>query len=102
MKIIQIFISIILTLTVIRVSMALDTSTHRMINNKIADSTLNGFSLDQYIKNNLGLSQGVSELINNNSIDYLLELGGEYEDKPPNVFPYLRSVNHFHDPLMGN
>jgi hypothetical protein len=26
-------------------------------------------------------------------------VGGNYEDKPPGVIPYLRSVNHFHNPL---
>jgi hypothetical protein len=27
--------------------------------------------------------------------------GAEFDDKPPGVLPYVRSVNHFHNPLVS-
>lgn len=62
---------------------ALDPSTHKAINLQIANSTMNGFSLDQYLKDNLGFSQGIAEEFDGRRVDAWLELGGRYEDIPP-------------------
>lgn len=78
---------------------ALNPSTHRAINLEVANSTMNGFSLDQYLKSNLDILQGTAEKFDGERVDVWLELGGRYEDEPPWTLPYLRSVNHFHNPL---
>ena len=100
--IIKIFIIVLL---IQGTAFALDLSTHRAINLHIANSTMNGFSLDQYLKSNLDFSQGIGEKFDGRRVDIWLELGGRYEDIPPWDLPdswglpYLRSVNHFHNPI---
>lgn len=37
--------------------------THRAINEYIAQTSINGFSLKEYLINNLGLAKGVDEII---------------------------------------
>ena len=86
---------------------SLDVKTHKAINETVAKGIMNGFSLDSYLINNLGIGGGVSEYFkdkdqNNNRVYDWLKLGGEYEDKPPWTLPYVRSVNHFHNPLKTN
>ncbi len=97
------FITMILIVVSIQeISFALEVETHQAINYYIADSTLNGFSLGGYLKQNCGFSQGIAENFNGLRVDEWLSIGGKYEDKPPgwyNKIPYLRSVNHFHDPI---
>ena len=52
------------------------------------------------MKNNLGLTSGIREILTeNNSVQRWLELGGEYEDIPYWYLPYVRSLNHFHNPI---
>ena len=79
---------------------ALNPSTHKAINGRIAQGTFDGFSLDAYLKTTLGISQGIDETVAENTkiIDWL-KLGGEYEDWPAWYLPYLRSKNHFHNPI---
>lgn len=79
---------------------ALEVKTHKAINEVIAKGTFNGFSLDTYLKTNLGIQQGIDEVVaQNTKIFKWLERGGEYEDVPVWYLPYLRSVNHFHNPI---
>lgn len=79
---------------------ALIVETHEAINRQAASSTFNNFSLDLYLKNNLGISVGIDQPYNGNiSVSDWISLGGKFEDKPPWNIPYLRSVNHFHNPL---
>ena len=78
---------------------ALNPDTHKNINEFIGLNTLNEFSLDSYLKDQLGLSDGKEEKFNSNMVYEWLGKGGEYEDEPPWTTPYLRSVNHFHNPL---
>lgn len=78
---------------------ALSPSTHRAINLRVANSTMGAFSLNQYLINNLKFSQGIGETFNGQRVDLWLSDGGEYEDKPPWTLPYLRSKNHFHNPI---
>jgi len=42
---------------------ALEVDTHKAINEYIAIGTINGFSLDSYLKNQLGFQNGVEEQI---------------------------------------
>jgi hypothetical protein len=80
-------------------SYSLEVSTHEAINERIASGLFNGFSLDSYLKNNLGFTKGKDESVNGKKVYELIRDGGRYEDKPPWTLPYRRSVNHFHNPL---
>ncbi|HDL14685.1 MAG TPA: hypothetical protein ENH28_00775 [Euryarchaeota archaeon] len=87
---------------------ALETDTHEEINEFVAKNTLDVFLLDTYLQNQLGFDNGVYEEIKGNWFWFItatkpvwswIKIGGRYEDKPPWVIPYRRSVNHFHNPL---
>ncbi len=89
-------------------SFALSPETHEEINEFVAKNTLDGFSLDSYLKNQLGFENGVEEEVKGTwfwfvtttkPVSRWIEIGGKYEDKPPLTVPYRRSVNHFHNPL---
>ncbi len=80
-------------------SYALNTETHKAINEYIANNSLNSFSLDSYLKSQLGLQSGLDEKFNSLEVWKWLRDGGEYEDIPYWFTPYVRSVNHFHNPL---
>jgi hypothetical protein len=96
----------ILSIFIASFSYALDVETHKAINAYIAQHTLNEFSLDSYLKNQLGIQSGINELFDSGSLwtnserawEWLRD-GGEFEDIPPMYLPYLRSVNHFHNPV---
>jgi hypothetical protein len=99
-KSISIFkISILIILLFYNLTFALETDTHKAINLHIAESPLNGFSINQYLKNNLGISEGIEKMLDGRKVKFWLRDGGEYEDKPPWTIPYTRSFNHFHNPL---
>jgi len=83
-------------------SYALSVQTHQKFNEYIAKNNVNGFSLDSYLKNFLGLENGINESFNNIEIWGWFRAGGEYEDVPEWYMPYLRSVNHFHNPTAPN
>jgi hypothetical protein len=80
---------------------ALEVETHKTINFYIANenSSINGFSLDNYLKNNLGMTEGVKATFKSQMVKELISDGGEYEDEPPGCAPYWRSRNHFHNPI---
>lgn len=78
---------------------ALAPKTHNKINEYIAYNTIGSFSLDQYLKNQLGLQNGKNEILNFKYVWQWLGEGGGKEDVPYWYMPYLRSVNHFHNPL---
>jgi len=84
-------------------SFALETDTHEKINRYISDHSLNGFSLDLYLKNQMGFAKGTKEKFQQSTVTKELgewiQIGGKYEDKPDQTLPYIRSVNHFHNPL---
>lgn len=84
---------------IVSIAFSLNVSTHEAINKRVAEETFDGFSLDNYLKNNLGFTDGIIEKISGEeSIKIIIE-GGRYEDLPYWYMPYLRSVNHFHNPL---
>lgn len=78
---------------------ALDVKTHEAINIHIAQHSLNGFSFRDYLINQLGFEIGEDTEFNSLAAWKWLRDGGRYEDKPPWTIPYLRSLNHFHNPL---
>ena len=80
-------------------AMALEVDTHRVINEFIAQDTFNGFSLDEYLKKQLGMHDGIKTDVQNQKIFLWLGDGGETEDKPGWCIPYWRSRNHFHNPI---
>ena len=75
---------------------SLEKETHAILNEKIAQGTINNFSLNTYLINQLGLKGGVNELINNKEVYRWIRDGGKTEDEPF----YTRSFNHFHNPLL--
>ncbi|HEY6874466.1 MAG TPA: hypothetical protein VI298_17240 [Geobacteraceae bacterium] len=85
---------------------ALSVDSHRAINTFIAETPMNGFSLGSYLQNQLGFENGIKESFKkeNSSLtagEWLRD-GGEYEDVPYWYAPYLRSRNHFHNPLYNS
>ncbi len=97
MKIIR--LAVIFIFCIASFSHALETVTHEAINEHIARNSLNGFSFDLYLKKQLGITKGIEENVNSYAIWRWLRDGGKYEDKPPWTIPYVRSANHFHNPL---
>jgi hypothetical protein len=75
-------------------SYALEKESHKAINEYIARNTLNGFSLDSYLKDQLGIQEGIEETFNHNKVWKWMGEGGKKEDEP-----FTRSANHFHNPL---
>ena len=78
---------------------ALAPQTHKKINNYIAIKTLNQFSLNQYLENQLGFQNGIETSLISKEVPEWLGEGGVKEDLPHWYMPYIRSVNHFHNPL---
>ncbi|MGC9325352.1 MAG: hypothetical protein ACP5G0_11455 [Desulfomonilia bacterium] len=91
---------------------ALHTETHEYIHEYIGDPVFTGFNLHHYMKEYLGFQKGVNQVILGNPYWWLpapvqmsvlewLKKGGTFEDNPPfcTAVPYLRTLNHFHDPL---
>lgn len=100
-----IYLTVIAYILKVSISFALSTDTHQFINTQITTKIMNGFSLDLYLKEQLNLPDGVTMQLSSSisgdtfQIFDWLRIGGLYEDKPPWVAPYLRSANHFHDPI---
>jgi hypothetical protein len=84
------------------ISYGLEIKTHEKINLKISGLKFEGFLLNSYLKNQLGFKDGIEEIYNKLSIKELLRDGGRYEDIPAWYLIYLRSVNHYHNPLTEN
>ena len=53
--------AIILSIFIASFSYALDVETHKEINTYIAQHALSGFSLDSYLKNQIGIQNGINE-----------------------------------------
>ncbi|OGP11990.1 MAG: hypothetical protein A3G39_07010 [Deltaproteobacteria bacterium RIFCSPLOWO2_12_FULL_43_16] len=93
---------VILCLAFPFVADALETDTHKAINKYIARNTLNGFSLDSYLKNQLGFANGIEEEFKSTETKKAwdwVQFGGEFEDIPAWYLQYIRSLNHFHNPI---
>lgn len=73
--------------------------THKAINAYIAQGVINGFTLNDYLKNQLGFKDGAQEVFQfgeSKKVWEWLGKGGETED-----ITWLRSCNHFHDPISN-
>lgn len=81
---------------------ALMPETHQAINEQVAKTPMNGFSLDDYLKNNLGIIGGIKQTYQTKPVLEWINLGGKYEDIPAWYLQYIRSANHFHNPLTDN
>ncbi len=98
---------ILLPLLIVYVSLAyaLEVETHSVINEQLASRVLDGFSLDNYLKNHLDLKEGKDEFISGQrkkqEIYKFIASGGIYEDLPPWSLPYRRAFNHYHDPISN-
>jgi len=88
-------------------ALSLEKETHRAINEVIANKTINGFSLNNYLINQLGFKEGINEKLSKNAeekrvFEWLGE-GGVKEDEPDGLIRTFlnkgRSNNHFHNPL---
>lgn len=77
----------------INVGYSLSTATHRDLNEHISKSSFSGFTLNDYLKQQLGMTKGYDEKINDKEIFKWIRDGGDYEDQPP------RWMAHFHNPL---
>ena len=92
---------------------SLEKVTHEYLNQTIAQRTINGFSLDSYLKNTLGFTLGAQEPLSAYSEVKKIELqqviwrwvgeGGIKEDEPEGIPRQIvgraRNQNHFHNPL---
>jgi hypothetical protein len=67
--------------------------THASVNRHIANNTVMGFSLNQYLQQELKWNSGIETDLGGKKVWEWLEEGGRLEDSP-----FLRSFNHFHDP----
>ena len=102
----RVFFGLVLLFIIPMPNYALEVETHQAINKYITLGTINGFSLDLYLKNQLGFQHGVNEEFtfgDSKNVWMWIGYGGVTEDKPPGFFqiPYLRSTNHFHDPISN-
>ncbi len=83
-------------------SYALDTITHRQINEYLVTRTMDGFSLDSYLKDELGIQQGVEYQLQG-VLDGKSKFGEVWrwfgEGGPREDYSWARSANHFHNPL---
>ncbi len=94
----------------------LQENTHDAINQYIAKSKIDTFSLNEYLINNLGFKDGVEEPLFGYSEKYREDIrqpvpkwfgeGGVQEDRPGSIADYIslkptRSVRHFHNPLKS-
>lgn len=95
----------LLLFTSTHISFALNTDTHKAINTYIAQQSLNGFSLNDYLKTQLGMKEGTETYFKNGYLEQQVFKwigdGGVKEDAG------IRSLNHFQNPitnqgLLGN
>jgi len=100
-KIILLTFSILISLATL--CHALHPETHELINEYVAKNSMNGFELHPYLQEQLDIKQGVEQEFEINKVKNQawkwLKKGGTYEDEPPLCLPYVRSVNHFHEPV---
>ncbi|MFO7558395.1 MAG: hypothetical protein R6X10_06160, partial [Desulfobacterales bacterium] len=99
----KLFCHIIVAVFFMPFAYALEVGNHREMNEYIAmhNFTLIDFSLGACLKDKLNFKDGATEIINSNEVFRWLGEGGIQEDEPDYAIPYVRSLNHFHDPLTN-
>lgn len=87
----------LLILTLSPNATALNEATHKAINNYIVDenSVIYGSYLHNYLKNNLGMQDGVKSMFNSKMAKEWIGYGGVEEDSE------ARSLNHFLNPITN-
>ena len=86
---------ILINLIFVMHAIAFEGVTHKAINSYIADETsaIYGTYLHTYLKNNLGMEDGVKTIFNSKMAKDWIGEGGVYEDD------FFRYLNHFHNPI---
>jgi hypothetical protein len=87
-------------------SIALDTVTHRQLNQYVSLSMIDAFSLDSHLKMQLGIQEGVEKTVravmhgsmSSQKVFEWFGLGGVREDSPWH-YTNTRSRHHYHEPL---
>jgi len=114
-KSILLFSLIVVSVSWLPNGFTLEKPTHEYLNQQIAQMIVNEFSLDAYLKNNLGFQGGVGEPIlayseakkktMKRAVFEWMGEGGIKEDEPEQIwrqiFGIARNINHFHNPLGG-
>ena len=87
--------AVLINMFLIMQAVALEIETHKAINSYIADenSAVYGSNLNSYLKNNLGMQNGVKSIFNSKMAKEWIIDGGEYEDD------FGRYLNHFYNPF---
>ncbi len=80
-----------------QICFGLETGTHSQINETIVTSGY-AISLDNYLKNNVGMPSGIDTKFKYKTVYKIVAEGGVLEDLAG--IDYVRSMNHFHDPLV--
>jgi len=79
---------------------AFSIDTHRLLNRRVADVS----AVDSYLREELGLSRGLTENFNGKRARQWIEEGGAAEDQAFGFEPLgaaFRSRQHFHNPLLS-
>lgn len=79
---------------------AFSIDTHRLLNRRVADIS----AVDRYLREDLGISGGLTENFNGKRARQWIEEGGAAEDQAFGLEPLgaaFRSINHFHNPLQA-
>lgn len=89
--------AMLMNLTMVICAIALEVATHKAINNYIVDenSVVYGSYLNSYLKNNLGMQDGVKSNFNSKMAKEWIGDGGVNEDDR------VRPRNHFYDPITN-
>ncbi len=77
-------LAVVVCLSQVGVAFALGVGTHKAINEHIANNSFNTFSLDAYLKRNLGMRGGKAEKFNNGSSRTCVGQNGVCEAFRPN------------------
>lgn len=72
---------------------AFEVDTHRQINRSVLRAEINQFSLNRYLRNQIGLVKGIDEPLSKGNVRQWIEAGGAFEDNQ------VRFLRHFHQPL---
>ncbi len=72
---------------------AFEVRTHRQINSFVVGADVNQFSLNRYLRNQIGFVKGIDEPLSAGNVRQWIEAGGEFEDD------FVRFLRHFHQPL---
>ena len=71
-----------------------EVATHQRLNNEAVDQTISGFSLDIFLRTQLGFGRGINEPLQFRNVRAWIAEGGVREDDR------LRFFHHFHDQLL--